>query len=109
MIFKGVPGKYHGNSKQKELIAADAVSWAAYRALQVLPTSFQPAIISTFPLFYEDAHTVAMILHAMNVVNCAVKHFNATQAPVICFDLTLFALEKQIQWKMPHKHGEDYL
>ena len=94
-------------SKEK-LTVADTVSWAAYRASQVSPTSFQPANISLLPLFYENAHTATMILHAMNVVNSAVKHVNAPQVPVICFDQPLFALAKQIKWEMPQTHGENH-
>ena len=56
-------------SKEK-LGVSDVVSWATYRASQISPmsSSFQPAIISFFPLFQKNAHSVAMILHAMNVV-----------------------------------------
>ena len=68
---------------KEELTVTDAVSMAAYRTLQVLPTSFQLAMISLLPLFYENAHTVAMILHAVNVIKSAVKYDNATQVPII--------------------------
>ena len=59
-----------------ELAKDDAVSWAAYRASQVSLSSYEPAIISLLPLFVENAHSTAMILHAMNVIRSAVKHVN---------------------------------
>ena len=51
----------------KELAKDDAVSWVAYRTPQASLSSNQPAIISILPLFVENAHSTAMILHAMNV------------------------------------------
>jgi len=63
--------------------------------------------MSLLPLFLENAHTVAMIRHSMDVVKNAVEHLNPGQTPVVTFDQTLFALAKQIQWKWPESYGED--
>ena len=112
----------HGNERERdwlenikellckeELTKDDAVSWAAYRASQVSVSSHEPAVISLLPLFVENAHSTAMILHAMNVIRSAVKYVNPVQVPVIAFDQPLFALAKQLQWELPNTHGEDHL
>ena len=93
---------------KEQLAEDDSVSWAAYRASQAPLSSHEPAIISLLPLFMENAHSVAMILHAMNVIRSAVNHLNPTQVPVIACDQPLFALAKQIQWQFPNSHGEDH-
>jgi len=57
-------------------------------------------------MFYENAHSIAMILHAMNMVKAAVNHVNPTQTPVIALDQPLFALAKLIRWNWPLTQGE---
>ena len=84
------------------------VSWAAYRALQTTPTLHQPAIIAPLPMFVENAHSLAMIKHSMDVIRAVVHHVNPAQIPVIAFDQPLFALAKQIQWSFAGAHGEDH-
>ena len=86
----------------------DTVSWAAYRALQASTTLHQPAIITLLPMFLENAHSLAMIKHSMDVIRAAVHHVNPAQIPVIAFDQPLFALAKQIQWSFAGTHGEDH-
>ena len=92
-------------SKDK-LDPKDFVSWAAYKALRSALSSYQPAIITLLPMFLDNAHSMAMIAHSMRVIKVAVEHVNPSQAPVIALDQPLFALAKQIQWKMP-EFGED--
>ena len=58
-------------------------------------------------MFLENAHSVAMILHSMNVIKSAVQHINPGQTPVITLDQPLFAIAKQIQWNWPASHGEN--
>ena len=74
------------------------------------PTSLhQPAVIALLPTLTENAHSLAMILHSMNVIRFAVHHMNPAQIPVIAFDQPLFALAKQIQWSLAGTHGEDHV
>lgn len=91
---------------KEELDKEDYLSWAAFHASKQLPLHFEPAIITLLPMFMENAHSVAMILHAMNVVKSAIQHVNPGQHPVIAMDQPLFAIAKQIQWKLPNTHGE---
>lgn len=57
-------------------------------------------------LFLENAHTVAMIRHSMDVIRNAINHLHPEQTPVIAFDQPLFALAKQIQWKWPDRYDD---
>ena len=85
------------------------VSLAAYHAKH---QESQDKIITPtalLPLFQENAHTVALIKHSMDVVKSAVEHLNREQTPVLTFDQPLFSLAKQIQWKWPEKYGSDKL
>ena len=85
----------------------DFLSWAGFHASRQPPPTHSPAIISLLPMFLENAHSVAMILHSMNVIKSAVQHLNPRQAPVIMLDQPLYAIAKQIQWNWPVSHGED--
>jgi hypothetical protein len=87
-------------SKDK-LDPKDFVSWAAYKASRSALSSYQQAIITLLPMFLDNAHSMAMIAHSMRVIKVAVEHVNPSQAPVIALDQPLFALTKQIQWKIP--------
>ena len=80
----------------EELSKSDVVSWAAYHTLQASLSSHESAITLLLPLFTENAHSVTMICHAINVVKSAVKHVNPKQVPVIALDQPLFAIVKQI-------------
>ena len=86
--------------EQGKLKPNDFVSWAAFRTLQTLQLSFRPAIISLLPMFVENAHSLATMAHIMNVIKAAVQHLNPSQTPVIMLDQPLFALAKEIQWKL---------
>ena len=93
---------------EKETVGKDDyLSWAGFHASRQPPSAHTPAIISLLPMFLENAHSVAMILHAMNVIKSEVQHVNPGQVPVITLDQPLFAFAKQIQWNWPTTHGED--
>ena len=92
------------------LTGDETVSWAAYHASKqsapVDPSSL--AITSLPPLFRDQANSVAMIRHSMDVIKTAVDILNPGQVPVITADQPLYTLAKQIQWNWPQTHGEDY-
>ena len=83
----------------------DFISWAAFHTCCQPTTAYVPVVISLLPMFYENAHSIVMILHAMNVIKAAVNHVNPGQTPVIVLDQPLFALGKLIQWNWPSTHG----
>ena len=65
------------------------------------------ASTSLLPLFDDQAHSVAMIRHSMDVVSKAVQSLNPGQVPIITADQPLYTIAKQIQWNGPGTHGED--
>ena len=60
-------------------------------------------------MFTENAHFLAVIAHAINVISLAVKHLNPSQIPVVAFDQPLFALAKQIQWSVGGAYDESHV
>ncbi len=91
-----------------ELNEKEFVSWAAFHAALQPPPEHQIDIVALLPLLLENAHSVAMILHGMNVANDVVQHLNPGQIPIIAMDQPLFAIAKQIQWNNPNTLGEDH-
>ena len=86
------------------------VTWSAFHvenSVEVTQANRRQATCSLLPLFYEVAHSEAMILHSMNVIQQALHHINPLQPPVIAMDQPLYALAKKIQWCLPDTHGEE--
>jgi hypothetical protein len=84
------------------------ILWSAYPAdahQAVIPPA---AINSLLPLFLDNAHSVAMVRHSMDIVRAAVQNVNPGQIPVLAADQPLYALAKEIQWTWPATHGEDH-
>ena len=84
------------------------ISWSAYHAdahQAVIPPA---AITALLPLFLDNAHSVAMIRHSMDIVKAAVQHVNPGQIPVLAADQPLYALAKEVQWTWPATYGEDH-
>jgi hypothetical protein len=93
--------------EEKHMPADFSASWAGYHA-NLQPNRPSSEFISAImPLFYEQAKSVAMIQHSMNVIRDATHHLNPGQTPVIAMDQPLFALAKQIQWDKPILYGEN--
>ena len=74
------------------------ISWSAYHADMQQSVIPPPAISALLPLFLDNAHTVAMIRHSMDVVKAAVQYLNPGQIPVLAMDQPLYALAKEVQW-----------
>ena len=82
-----------GNTRQvlneRGLTKEDIVSWAAYRASKSSLSSHQQALISLPPMFTENAHSLAMVAHAINVISSAIKHLNLSRccisSAIVCF------------------------
>ena len=67
---------------------------AAFHSNQEPPHDFKVTIGSLLK-------SVAMIRHAMDVVQQAVHHLNPGQVPALTLDQPLYAVAKQIQWNWP--------
>lgn len=57
----------------------------------------------------DNAHSVAMIKHSMQIVQHLTGQLNPGQTPVLTADQPLFALGKEIQWSWPEILGEDQI
>jgi hypothetical protein len=94
---------------QDEVVEDKSISWAAFHASNQTVNSTSDssvAISSLLPLFYEPAHSHAMIRHSMDVVRVAIEKLNPNQVPIITLDQPLYAIAKEIQWAWPETHGE---
>ncbi len=80
------------------LTGDETVSWAAYHASEQSATGDPSggAITSLLPLFRDQANSVAMIRHSMDVIKRAVDIVNPGQVPVITAVQPLYTLAKQI-------------
>ena len=87
-------------------------SWAAYHADQQ-PRHPDPgssvALTSLLPLFYDQAKSVAMIRHSMDVIWRAVDILNPSQIPIITVDQPLYTLANQMEmagnaWRRSLRH-----
>jgi len=61
------------------------------------------------PLFQEEAHSSAIICHAIDVVSQAVRFLNPGEVPILTCDQPLHAIAKKIQWNWPTTYGEKNL
>ena len=68
------------------------VSWAGFHYSRQQQKPHAVALNDLMPLFYENAHTVAMVKHGMGVIKKAIHHVNPGQIPVMAVDQPLYAL-----------------
>jgi hypothetical protein len=92
---------------KEKLEEKDYVTWAVFHASRQQQVPHPVALNALMPLFYENAHTVAMVKHGMEVIRKAIHHVNVGQIPVMAVDQPLYSLAKQIQMSWPDTHGED--
>lgn len=82
------------------------VSWSAHYA-SLLKVNKHISDGALLPLFYESAHTAAMIYHSMTIIQNSVNYYNPGQTPVIAMDQPLYALARQIQVNYKDSFGDD--
>ena len=84
------------------------MSWSAFHSCRDDCSSSDPptATSSLLPLFQEDAATVAMVRHSLDVIKKLVDITNPGQSPVVTVDQPVFAIAKNVQWKWPLEYGE---
>ncbi|KAK3747349.1 hypothetical protein QZH41_019686, partial [Actinostola sp. cb2023] len=114
LITQAMQKEYRWLEEVREIMFHDtfegdeALSWAAYHAsCQPSDKDSRQSITSLLPLFYDEAKSVAMIRHSMDVVKKALEILNPGQVPVVTFDQPLYAIAKNIQWSWPESHGEN--
>ena len=70
-----------------------SVSWTAFHSHQL--SCVPPSSVATsalLPLFPDQAKSIAMIRHAMEVIKLSIEQVDPGQVPVIAFEQPLFAL-----------------
>ena len=92
--------------KKPELGAHDNISWSAHFATLQDYCQRPPAISGLMPLFRDNAHSLALVKHGMDVIAKATEHVNHGQVPVLTVDQPLFAIANKIQWSSPDVYGE---
>lgn len=84
--------------------------WSAYHANGDREINERHATdVALLPVFHEQAHSAAMMMHSMNTVSSALKFLNPQQTPVLVADQPLYALLKQLQYMHPNTLGDDKL
>ena len=86
--------------KEDETGGTDNISWPAHFA-SLQNATHPPAITVLLPLFHDNAHSLAMVKHGMNVIQQATEHVNPAQVPVITMDQPLYAIGEKIQCRGP--------
>ena len=78
----------------------ESVSWSAYNAVKERESKKKivPTNTVLLPLFRDQAHTIAMLKHAVDIVKKTTNFLNPNQTPVIHGDQPLYALLKQLQF-----------
>ncbi|VDI50437.1 Hypothetical predicted protein [Mytilus galloprovincialis] len=85
-------------------------SWAAFHASETTADINAPLDISSLlPMFQEEAKSIAMIRHSMNIAKQCVQFLNPGQIPVITCDQPLYALAKSVQWNWPNRFSEEQI
>ena len=82
------------------------ISWGAFHASLTSNPTNPPSLNALLPLFYEKAATVAMVKHAMSILQQITDRLNPGQTPVMAFDQPLYTLAKSVQWFWPNLFGE---
>ena len=91
---------------QERLKEDEVVSWGAFHSCDLSSSPSASAISALLPLFPDQAKSIAMIRHAMDIIKLSVNHLNPDQVPVIALDQPLFAVGKEILWNWSDLYGE---
>ena len=91
----------------KEVSGEEHITWSAFHAAKTDDEARTPATTALLPLFRENAHSFAMIAHAMSIVHSVIAFLNPGQTPVLAVDQPLFAIAKQLQWHADCPFTED--
>ena len=91
---------------QQTLKEEELVSWGAFHSHHLSSSPSASAISALLPLFPDQAKSIAMIRHAMDIIKLSLNQLNPGQVPVIALDQPLFAVAKEIQWNWSDLYGE---
>ncbi|KAK3910837.1 Protein dachsous [Frankliniella fusca] len=85
----------------------DILPWPVYNSRAENDSSKCLTRTAVLPLFSEQAHSVEMMVHAMDCVTSAIHYINPGQTPVLVADQPLYALCRSIQCLRPDTYGEE--
>ena len=92
----------------EEIPKNETISWAAFHASQQPVSTAPESNVSinslVLHLFYESAHSEAMIRHSMDVVKMAFDILHPKQVPIITMDQPLYAIAANES----SSHGQRY-
>lgn len=91
--------------KEHEVVSCDAYHESQQTARP--PEGMNVALTSLLPLFHEVAHSVAMILHSMDIVKTTVNILKPGQIPVLTCDQSLYTLAKTFSVAGQTTYGKD--
>ena len=93
---------------QESLQDEEFVSWGAFHSRDPRHSSLHAtsALSALLPLFSDQATSVAMIRHAMDVIMLSENYLNPGQVPVISLHQPLYAVANKIQWNWNDSYGE---
>ena len=85
--------KYLFEKLRSENEQREKIHWAAYHVSKPNGLQRGKVINAVLPLFYEAAHSAAMILHGLNIVIITTNFLSTGQMTVVCFDQPLYAMD----------------
>ena len=85
----------------------DDIPWSAHHAALQDKVTKPTAVVELLHLFKDNAHSVAMMKHGMDILKKATQHLNPGQVPVVTVDCALYPILKKIQWIWPKTYGAD--
>ena len=91
---------------QKEQLDKDDTSWSAHFAHLQYSVHHPPTISALMPLFRDNAHSVSMVKHGMDIIMKAIQLVNPGQNSVLTLDQPLYAIAKEIQWSWLSTYGK---
>ena len=74
--------------------------WASYHVSQKRCKRRRKGFISALLFLREKVHTLGLQYHCMNIATNTINKLNPGQPPVDLCNQPVFALTKQIQWKL---------
>ena len=87
------------NQDNEHITGIRNISWPAYHSTDSTDKCKKDkgkVISCLLSLFYDVAHSEAMICHSMKIVKLAVNHLNADQIPILTVNQPLFSIAKRI-------------
>ena len=82
-------------------------SWAKHHSEKHNFTVNVPGINVLLPLIPQPVHTIQTQYHCMKIIKKMSNFLNPAQTPVDCCDQPVYALTKEIQFRLPNEFGVD--